>query len=361
MRNEHLSSLLMAFLFFNISCLMAGGNPFCVGAFQLQSFRPNQEDRWVHHFFEYQGKQGVIAAVFDGHGGDLVAGSLKNHFIRLFMAYKERRGASIEIALNKTFIKMHNHFEREENKDFFKGGSTAIVTVAVGDQCWFANLGDSRGYLKKSDGFFATEDHCYSTNSKEYDYAVSREAVVTGWEWDSTKNTRILRLNGKLMISRAFGDSECKFMEIDRPDGNGTTTINPMNNDADITWHTMENSSYILLASDGFFDVVTNEEVDGLVNEAIKWSLTPEKFIQRYEDKIKLDSSPDMVPFGETDTKETRVAKLLTYYAVCHKLSGDNTTVVFIQKNKFSWLSNPYVIGALGILVLVLLYRYQMR
>ena len=134
-----------------------------------------------------------------------------------------------------------------------------------------------------------------------------------------------------------------------------------MNAIVEPTWHdNSSGDSDQAEPTEGELDYEEKNKIS--VNEAIKWSLTPELFIQKYEDKMRLPSSPAMVCFCETDTKETRVAKLLTYYAVCHKLSGDNTTVVFIQKNKFFWLSNPYVIGGvLGILALVLLYRYQMR
>jgi len=77
--------------------------------------------------------------------------------------------------------------------------------------------------------------------------------------------------------------------------------------EADITKHEVSENSYIILASDGFWDVVTNEEVDTLVQT------------------ISADTN-----------SEEEIAKRLTTYAVKEKGSEDNTTVIFIRYKKQS-------------------------
>jgi len=359
----------VVFFLFNVSVLMSIEEeqyPLQVGCFQLQSTRDYQEDYADYGFFEHQGKEAVIAAVFDGHGlskpGDSVSKYLKQNFISQFMGYMGK-AEDISTALSQTFADCHAHFQEEKNrKEYSMNGSTAVVTVWAGDQCRFANLGDSRGYVKTSGGFFATEDHNLK-NEEERKYLAQQGALFAN-----------SRLNGCLATARGFGDCFCKFFkEImtystynqayinNHMDKNSPTESSIMNNEPDISMHKIEGDSYILLASGGFFDVVRNKDVDSVVQDAK--NLTWNGFTNKYKN-YRLDDDPRYkVFFSYMDTTETRVAKLLTYYAVCHKGSEDNTTVVFMQRGKpysyFQLLKSPYVTVALGILTFVLLYWHK--
>src|SRR5579863_5547981 len=198
MKNKYFSLFFtMTILFFNAFSAIAGeqkNNPFRVGGFQLKSQRATQEDFFVHDFFEYQGERGVIAAVFDGNGseggGDKISGFLQREFVPMLKCHIQEK-ENIQDALAQTFAECHSYFEREDRRVEYRYiGSTAIVTVVVGDTCFMAHLGDSRGYVKKKEGFFVTKDHNYKSNQIDRKFATDQGGIVIGD-----------RLQGELAIS----------------------------------------------------------------------------------------------------------------------------------------------------------------
>jgi serine/threonine protein phosphatase PrpC len=106
-----------------------------------------------------------------------------------------------------------------------------------------------------------------------------------------------------------------------------------MNNHPDICHHIFENNLYSIIASDGFWDVIKNEQVDQLVDDSKE--LSQEYFTNKYplnETLLKQNLENYTVQFCKNDSFAQTIAKRLLYYAVCHKGSLDNTTVIFIQK-----------------------------
>ncbi|EYU20377.1 hypothetical protein MIMGU_mgv1a012801mg [Erythranthe guttata] len=140
-------------------------------------------------------------------------------------------------------------------------GSTAVVVIKQGEDLVVANLGDSRAVLgtRSEDGIMAVQ---LTTDLKP---GVKSEAE------------RIRRLNGRvvaleaephiqrvwlpyenspgLAMSRAFGDFVLK--------NHGIICI------PDVTYHRLTpNDEFIVLASDGVWDVMSNNEVMGVVSSS---------------------------------------------------------------------------------------------
>ena len=308
-----------------------------VGVCSEKSMKKTQQDRYTFQPFEHNGEQGLLAAVFDGHGrdedGHKVAEMVNNKFCNYF---KERLQNSNDIkkalqgayedchelvfaSHTKLYIPQHtdtsyaNVIEFRINKNAINGyssiGSTGIASVIYNDKVAIANLGDSRAYIKINDKFFATRDHKPNDPEEQEYYNLCEQNVAFKRQFGTNifrtirEKNRIEYCDNSVNISRCFGDYEYKL----NAEKTEKLEMMAVREEADITKHEVSENSYIILASDGFWDVVTNEEVDTLVQT------------------ISADTN-----------SEEEIAKRLTTYAVKEKGSEDNTTVIFIRYKKQS-------------------------
>lgn len=126
-----------------------------------------------------------------------------------------------------------------------RSGSTAICALVTPDVIYLANCGDSRGLLiSKETVALATYDHKPMN-------PVEKERIQ-----NAGGSVMIQRVNGSLAVSRALGDFEYK-----RVPGFGPfeQLISPEPEISD--WGRSPQDEFILLACDGVWDVMTNEEV----------------------------------------------------------------------------------------------------
>ena len=111
------------------------------------------------------------------------------------------------------------------------------------------NVGDSRGILVSNEGriLLATKDH------KPSDQAERQRIQEAGG------TVLIQRVNGSLAVSRALGDFEYKNNPNRRPD---QQLVSP---EPEISYYNRtkidETIAFIVLACDGIWDVMTNEEL----------------------------------------------------------------------------------------------------
>jgi len=181
-----------------------------------------------------------LFTMFDGHGGMEVSKYCKDRYAELFKSFYELHPTNIEKAINLSFLKLDEEikFLDSENK-----GSTACCLFITGDLnykkriIYSANLGDTRCVLIQNNGFKRlSEDHRCS-DIKE----VQRVKNAGGVVFDG-------RVYGQLMITRAFGDYGLKTY--------GVTSVPYINK------HIIneENDKYIIIATDGVWDVVEDEQ-----------------------------------------------------------------------------------------------------
>ncbi|CAF1117109.1 unnamed protein product [Rotaria sordida] len=157
-----------------------------------------------------------------------------------------------EMAIKDAYFKFDNEW-REENRNNNpddKSGSTAISCLIDLERVYFLNVGDSRAILVSTDGriLLATKDH------KPSDQAERQRIQEAGG------TVLIQRVNGSLAVSRALGDFEYKNNSNRRPD---QQLVSP---EPEITYYTRqtkqdEQIAFIVLACDGIWDVITNEEL----------------------------------------------------------------------------------------------------
>ncbi|KAM3191443.1 hypothetical protein ACQJBY_068988 [Aegilops geniculata] len=205
--------------------------------------RPTMEDRYDFKFAKMKGQSVSLFGVFDGHAGALAAEYLKEHLLDNLIEHPQFLG-NPKLALKTTFLKTDADFLESVTTPYREDGSTALAAVLVGDQIYVANVGDSRAIaLKGGKAIPLSDDH--KPNLKDERTRIENAGggvSYDGFTW---------RVDGILAMSRAFGNRSLKNYVIAEPDIQETQVSSDL--------------EYLVLATDGLWDVVQNEDVISLM------------------------------------------------------------------------------------------------
>ena len=201
-------------------------------------------------------------AVFDGHAGEAVSKYCADNLLDAILQsedFKKSIAAGTEtfgeeqIALAKSgiksgFLKLDKEMkelpELVEKKD--KSGSTAVCCLVSPKHFYFINCGDSRAVLsRESKVLFSTNDH------KPFNVAEKERIQNAGG------SVMLQRVNGSLAVSRALGDYEYKQNE-DKTDCEQLVSPEP---EINVIERDNATDEFIILACDGIFDVINNEDL----------------------------------------------------------------------------------------------------
>jgi len=239
------------------------------GLGSMQGWRVDMEDAHatVLQLDEQRWSQWSYFGIFDGHAGyrTAIKSSEKLHQriltslnslvqdskMSLPITSSQLDYSKFEMAIKDAYFKFDQEW-REENRNQNpddKSGSTAISCLIDSERVYFLNVGDSRGILVSNEGriLLATKDH------KPSDQAERQRIQEAGG------TVLIQRVNGSLAVSRALGDFEYKNNPNRRPD---QQLVSP---EPEISYYNRtkidETIAFIVLACDGIWDVMTNEEL----------------------------------------------------------------------------------------------------
>lgn len=263
------------------------------GIFALQGLRDRMEDvptavldlAGCRHLF----------AVFDGHGGRDVAehcsAALPGHLSALLQG---GNSSCTKTALHEAIVRTDKDCCSASSSG---AGSTAVVALLSDEMLWVAHCGDSRAVLCRSGGRAVeqlTEDHKPSRRD-ERDRVLEAGGVVF-------MHQGCLRVMGVLAVTRAIGNHDMRRCGI---------TAEPEVREVVRT----AADEFLIIASDGLWDVMSNQEAVDLVNRCVERC------------KVKAASR---------HTAMRVAAKVLAKQAV-HKGSTDNVSVVVVDlaQNKF--------------------------
>ncbi|XP_044959290.1 probable protein phosphatase 2C 56 isoform X1 [Hordeum vulgare subsp. vulgare] len=223
--------------------------------------RPTMEDRYDVKFAKMKGQSISLFGVFDGHAGALAAEYLKEHLLDNLIEHPQFL-KNTKLALKTTFLKTDADFLESVTTPYREDGSTALAAVLVGDQIYVANVGDSRAIaLKGGKAIPLSDDHKphmfvpvfvaiplsddHKPNLKNERTRIENAGggvSYDGFTW---------RVDGILAMSRAFGNRSLKNYVIAEPDIQETQVSSDL--------------EYLVLATDGLWDVVQNEDVISLM------------------------------------------------------------------------------------------------
>ncbi|XP_022876425.1 probable protein phosphatase 2C 10 isoform X1 [Olea europaea var. sylvestris] len=200
------------------------------------------EDFHVAKFVQLNGRELGLFAIYDGHLGDTVPAYLQRHLFSNILKEEDfwtNPNRSIAKAYERTDEAILSH-----NPDLGRGGSTAVTAILINCRhLWVANVGDSRAVLSRNgQAIQLSIDHEPNTERGSIE---NRGGFVSNMPGD------VARVDGQLAVSRAFGDKNLKPHLRSDPDIT----------DADID----EDSDFLILASDGLWKVMSNQEAVDLV------------------------------------------------------------------------------------------------
>lgn len=203
--------------------------------------------------------------VFDGHGGSLCAEFLRDNLLDYIVNQAKFPDHPTE-AIKAGFDEAENAFlayVQRQTGSYDRSGSCAIVVLIIKDACYVANVGDSRAVLSVDRGMRLHElSHDHKPNAigereriekaggKVYANELSPfSAVSTG------QNQLVYRvLPGRLACSRTLGDADAKLECFGGL--KGVVIAEPEVK----SFRVCKKYDFILIASDGIFDMMTSAE-----------------------------------------------------------------------------------------------------
>ncbi|TVU20094.1 hypothetical protein EJB05_36287 [Eragrostis curvula] len=251
--------------------------------------RASMEDFYDIKSSKIDDKQISLFGIFDGHGGSRAAEYLKEHLFENLMKHPEFM-TDTKLAISDTYKKTDSEFLDAERTSHRDDGSTASTAVLMGDHLYVANVGDSRAVISKAGKAIAlSEDHKPNRSDERQRIESAGGIVMWAGTW---------RVGGVLAMSRAFGNRLLKQFVIADPE----IQEQEINDELE----------FLIIASDGLWDVVPNEDAVSLVRmeeepEAAARKLTETAFARGSGDNItcivvkfhhdKMDS--DSLPSGD--------------------------------------------------------------
>lgn len=185
-------------------------------------------------------------------------------------------------------------------------GSTAVVTIVTPDKIIVANCGDSRAVLSKNGAAIPLSSDHKPDRPDELNRIEAAGGRVIYWD--------IPRVLGMLAMSRAIGDNYLKPYVISEPE----VTIMDRTGDDEC----------LILASDGLWDVVTNEMACGVARMCLR--------AQRPQSPPGSPGSEAAVRGGavESSDKACSDASILLTKMALARHSTDNVSVVVVDLNR---------------------------
>lgn len=217
-----------------------------VGCCGMQGWRKDMEDAHVAQINLLGDRRMGVFGVFDGHNGYNVA---KYTAANIVDALVESQGFE-QKNYKKAFEAAYDKIEKDlvDDASFQKGGCTAVTVLVNGEggKIVCANAGDSRAILVRKDGSVTalSEDH-KPTKPSEADRIIAAGGTIEGG-----------RVCGQIALTRAIGDFEFKG-DTSRPAHEQVLIAVP-----DVLEVSMlkGQEKYLIIACDGVWDVLTNEE-----------------------------------------------------------------------------------------------------
>jgi serine/threonine protein phosphatase PrpC len=211
---------------------------------------------------------GRFAAVYDGHGGAAVSKYLRQNLFQKVQAHLPADGPpddgeAVMTALKSAFRDVDEEVLAVSHWSYM--GSTAVAVVVHqgpgGGHIITANVGDSRAVLGRGGkAIDLTKDH--KPNCPTELERIEKLGGNVRWygffdpEGRPIEGTGVYRINGNLAVARAIGDG------TERPFVSGSADIRAFPMDP-------EGDQFIILATDGLWDVMSSDEAVTFVHSVM--------------------------------------------------------------------------------------------
>ncbi len=229
--------------------------------------RPYQEDR----FSNTNVNGGQFFAVYDGHGGDNVSSFLMDNLSQYFTQCLVNKNT--KQAFECAFAKAETY-----SLDHYRDGSTAVVAyIDKNNVLHVAWVGDSRAVLECDNKVcLSTKDHKPNRPDEQKRIEKIGGYVLMMGVW---------RVNG-LAVSRSIGDKELKSYgpknQIIATPEYAQMQLKP-------------NNHFLIVASDGLWDVIDNEKAIAMVNTELQAKKPLNNIAQMLQEAALAEGSQDNI------------------------------------------------------------------
>ncbi|MBA0647914.1 hypothetical protein Goklo_015720 [Gossypium klotzschianum] len=232
------------------------------------------EDFYETRISEVDGQMVAFFGVFDGHKNSYryevgeVFTSLYDEEFHDFVGVCVFVYGNVTIAV-ETFKQTDADYLNEEKGQQKDAGSTASTAVLLGDRLLVANVGDSRVVASRAGSAVPLSiDHKPDRSDERLRIEDAGGFIIWAGTW---------RVGGILAVSRAFGDKLLKPYVVAEPEIQVEEEIDGVD--------------FIIIASDGLWNVLSNEDAVALVQhitdaEAAARKLIKEAYAQGSSDNI---------------------------------------------------------------------------
>ncbi|KAI8070257.1 phosphatase 2C-like domain-containing protein [Thamnidium elegans] len=192
--------------------------------------------------------------VFDGHGGSSIAHYTGQTLYKKVLESEYFEKKEYAKAMTDAFLTLDKCLIEDNDFAYDPSGCTAVTALVTDeDEIIVANAGDSRAVIS-----IAGKVKPLSYDHKPTDEAEMERIINAGGFVDFG------RVNGNLALSRAIGDFEFKQNEK-LPAEKQAVTCNP-----DIITHKItKDDEFFVLACDGIWDCMSNQEVVDFVHSGV--------------------------------------------------------------------------------------------
>ncbi|KAM9425386.1 protein phosphatase 1bb isoform 2-T3 [Pholidichthys leucotaenia] len=230
------------------------GNGLRYGLSSMQGWRVEMEDAHTavvglpHGLTDWS-----FFAVYDGHAGSRVANYCSGHLLEHILSGGAEFGSGpgsvegVKDGIRSGFLNIDEYMRSfsDLRQGLDRSGSTAVCVLLSPTHLYFINCGDSRAVLSREGKVgFSTQDH-KPCNPRE------KERIQ-----NAGGSVMIQRVNGSLAVSRALGDYDYKCV-----DGKGPTEQLVSPEPEVCVLERVDGDEFIVLACDGIWDVMSNEEL----------------------------------------------------------------------------------------------------
>jgi len=222
-----------------------------VGLASCQGQRPTMEDQdlAIYSLFSIKDEKYFfdLFGVFDGHGGTAASAYVRDNILVYLTKALEDNNKEV-LTEEGIFNALKECFKRLDADYKGSDGTTATVALILEGHIWVANVGDSRTILVTEDKIVqASEDA--KPSMKRYAKKIEK---LGGFVLAD-------RVNSTLATARAIGDKDILGKK-------GECCVSPH---PKITCYPIKDfmKGYLVLASDGLYDVATTNEVGQAIQE----------------------------------------------------------------------------------------------
>lgn len=221
--------------------------------------RPTMEDATVIAG-DVPAKNYCYFAVYDGHGGSHVSHYAGKHVHESFVKHFSKEKDVVK-SINKAFEEVNEYLMKEWSSE----GCTAGVIIVSDEKVYSVNLGDVRAVMAYPDGKVERLSYDHKASDPEEKKLIEKKGF-------KVIRNRIL---GILAVSRALGDGDFEGLV-------GTETY--------ITESDRVDGAKVILACDGIWDVLSDEEAANIARKIDDPQKAAEEIVNKSLEKNTTDN-----------------------------------------------------------------------